>query len=67
MERIQIEKKIRSEFSQWRRQPKPAKDWVFIWVLSGADISWDGSVSENDTRRRFEEGIRLARKIASLQ
>lgn len=54
---------IRQEFKQWMGQPEPQKDWDIIWVLTGYDTSWD---TGSDTRRRLEEGMRLAKKISRM-
>ena len=59
----QTERAIRSEFRQWLNQPRPQKDWDIIWVLTGYDTSWN---TGSDTRRRLEEGMRLAKKIAKI-
>lgn len=54
---------IHSEFKRWTAQTKPQKNWDIIWVLTGYDTSWN---KHSDTRRRLEDGMRLAKKVSRL-
>ncbi|MEK7107520.1 MAG: NAD-dependent epimerase/dehydratase family protein [Patescibacteria group bacterium] len=58
-----IIQKLRLEFERSQDSPKPRPDWRIIWVLTGYDTSWD---ARSDTRRRVEEGMRLAKKISRV-
>ena len=63
MTRTRISSRILSEFKAWRKQPPIQKDCGIIWVLSGQDTGWEKG---SDTRRRLEEGMRLAKKVARM-
>lgn len=58
-----VKKKIHAEFRVWAQVPKIKKDWGVVWVLSGYDTGWGRG---SDTRRRLEEGMRVAKKISRL-
>jgi DUF218 domain len=55
-----IQKAIRAEFKRWKKPPRITSGDL-IWVLSGYETSWDAG---SDTRRRLENGIRLAKKLS---
>ncbi len=72
--------KIVKEFRELieRGQPMPQEDWSLIWVFSGPEATFEdkpnietnaitGTNYPNQTRERFETGIRIVRAVTALR
>lgn len=55
--------------------PQAQEDWDIVWIISGPEINFTGRVNPgekaipnyNQTRRRFEAGLRIAREVTALR
>lgn len=55
--------------------PEPQANWDVLWVLSGPQLDWDGvqitpgeqPANYNQTRKRWETGLQLARRVTALR
>src|SRR3970040_824397 len=65
-----LKKGLLAEFKRTSclKSPVPRKDWGLIWVLSADQVDIKKEYKKgNDTKERFEAGLKLTKKISTLR